>query len=230
MLSEQTTPSRRPRKRGGDLRQRQKAARRARILDAVRELLRESPEAALTTDRIAERAEVAPATVYNLIGPRDKVWEALAGSLMEELGRRLAAAGAGDALGRAREAVALTVALFVDDPAVSRRMLREWEQSGVVLDPSPLDHVRGALADAQAGGRLRADVDVGALAAVVGSACVGAMHEWVAGAINDERFAARALLALDVALAAGAEDRERDRLVRRLRRRRRTRPRTDRAA
>ena len=212
------------------LRERQKTMRRLRILDAARELLRESPDAAVTTERIAERAEVAPATVYNLIGPRDKVWEALAEWFMDELDHRLAAGRARDALGRAREIVKLTVELFADDPIVSRRMLREWEQSGLVLDSSPLGHLRRALADAQSRELLRADVDVGTLAAVVGSACVGAIHQWVAGLIDDEQFGARALLALDVALAAAAADPQRGRFLRRLRTRRAARPATERAA
>jgi AcrR family transcriptional regulator len=214
----------------GGLRERHKAARRARILDATRELLRESPDAAITTERIAERAEVAPATVYNLIGPREKVWEALAASLVEELERRLAAGAAHDALGRARQVVTVTVELFAEDPRVSRRMLREWEQSGLMLAPSPLDRLREAMEVAQSERLLRADADVGALATVVGSACVGAMHQWVAGAIDDERFHARALLALDVALAAAAADPHRDRLLRRLLGRRTPRRRTGRAA
>src|SRR3712207_1019655 len=106
----------------GGLRERHKAARRGRILAAARELVRESPDAAITTERIAERAEVAPATVYNLIGPRHKVWEALAASLTEELEHRLAAGGARSPLERARRVVTATVALFTDDPIVSLRM------------------------------------------------------------------------------------------------------------
>lgn len=202
------------------LRERNKGVRRTRILESARELLRERPEAALTTEQIAARAEVAPATVYNLIGPRDKVWEALAASFTDELERRLAAGGARDPLARAREVVRLTVELFVEEPTVSRRMLREWEESALVLHPSPHDHLRRALADAQSQALLRTDVDVGTLAAVVGSGCVGAMHQWVAGLVDDEHFRARGLLALDVALAAAAEDPHRGRVLRRLRRRR----------
>ncbi|MGA4844968.1 TetR/AcrR family transcriptional regulator [Streptomyces sp. G5(2025)] len=77
----------------GGLREHHKAQRRARILDATRELLRESPESVISTERIAERAAVAPATVYNLIGPREKVWEALAAGFMDELERRLVVLG-----------------------------------------------------------------------------------------------------------------------------------------
>ncbi|WP_051853387.1 TetR/AcrR family transcriptional regulator [Streptomyces aureocirculatus] len=194
---------------GQGLRERHKAERRGRILDAARELLRAEPDSVLGTERIAERAQVAPATVYNLIGPRDKIWEALAAGFTDELERRLTLLGTGDP----RDVVASTVQLFVDDPVVSRRMVREWEQSGLVLDRSPLTQLRRALADARERGVLRADADTDALASVVGTACVGALHQWVAGRIDDERFLARVLLALDVALAAAAADPHRDRLL-----------------
>ncbi|MEU1818999.1 TetR/AcrR family transcriptional regulator [Streptomyces roseifaciens] len=186
----------------GGLRQQHKARRRARILEATRELLCESPESVVTAERIAERAEVAPATVYNLIGSRDKIWEALAAGFMDELEHRLAALGGGDP----REVVRATVLLFVGDPVVSRRMVREWEESGLVLDRSPLTQLRQAMADARRRGLLRADVDTDALAAVVGTSCVGALHQWVVRSIDDDRFLARALFALDVVLAAAAAD------------------------
>ncbi|WP_434587373.1 TetR/AcrR family transcriptional regulator [Streptomyces sp. A5-4] len=193
----------------GGLREQHKAQRRLRILDATRELLRDSPESVITTERIAERAEVAPATVYNLIGPRDKIWEALAAAFMDELRRRLAAVGANDP----REVVKSTVQLFVDDPIVSRRTVREWEQSGLVLDHSPLTQLRRAMADAQTQGLLRADIHTDALAAAVATSCVGALHQWVAALIDGDQFLARALFALDVALAAAAADPHRDQLL-----------------
>ncbi|MET9605184.1 TetR/AcrR family transcriptional regulator [Streptomyces sp. NPDC006512] len=196
---------------GDGLRERHKARRRSRILDATRELLRESPESVISTERIAERAEVSPATVYNLIGPREKIWEALADGFMDELEERLAALGAGDP----REVVGSTVRLFVDDPVVSRRMVRGWEESGLVLDHGrgPLVQLRLAMADARTRGLLRADVDTDALAAVVSASCVGALHQWVSALIDDDRFLARALFALDVALAAGAADAHREQLL-----------------
>jgi len=199
----------------GGLREQHKAQRRTRILEAIRELLRDSPESVISIERIAERAQVAPATVYNLIGPRDKIWEALAAGFMDELERRLAVLGASGP----REVVRSTVHLFVDDPVVSRRMVREWERSGLVLHRSPLTQLRQAMANAQSEGLLHADVDTDALASVVGTACVGALHQWVAALIDDERFFARALFALDVVLAAAAAEPHRDELLAPLRRR-----------
>ncbi|MDJ0467091.1 TetR/AcrR family transcriptional regulator [Streptomyces sp. H27-C3] len=193
----------------GGLREQHKDQRRLRILDATRQLLRDSPETVITTERIAERAEVAPATVYNLIGPRDKIWEALAAGFMDELERRLAALEANDP----REVVRSTVQLFVGDPVVSRRMVREWDESGLVLDRSPLTQLRQAMADAQTQGLLRADIHTDALAATVATSCVGVLHQWVAALIDDDQFLARALFALDVALAAAAADPHRDQLL-----------------
>ncbi|MFJ2771057.1 TetR/AcrR family transcriptional regulator [Streptomyces sp. NPDC087300] len=193
----------------GGLREQRKALRRGRILDATRQLLRDGPESVISTERIAERAEVSPATVYNLIGPREKIWEALAAGFMDELERRLAVRGDGDP----REVVRSTVGLFVDDPVVSRRMVRGWEESGLVLVRSPLGQLRQAMAEARTQGVLRTDVNTGALAATVATSCVGALHQWVAGLIDDDRFLAHALFALDVALAAAAADAHRDRLL-----------------
>ncbi|MEV7446717.1 TetR/AcrR family transcriptional regulator [Streptomyces sp. NPDC091204] len=194
---------------GGGLRERHKARRRVRILDATRELLREGPESVISTERIAERAEVSPATVYNLIGPREKIWEALAGGFMDALEDRLAALGSGDP----QDVVGSTVQLFVGDPVVSRRMVRGWEESGLVLDRSPLVQLRRAMADTRTRGLLRADVDTDALAAMVSTSCVGALHQWVAALIDDDQFLAHALFALDVALAAAAADPHRDQLL-----------------
>ncbi|MEV6758501.1 TetR/AcrR family transcriptional regulator [Streptomyces sp. NPDC051214] len=199
----------------GGLRERHKARRRSRIVEAVRELLREGPKSGISVERIAERAEVAPATVYNLIGPRERIWEALAAGFMEELEHRLAGQGTGDP----HVVVRTTVQLFVADPVVSRRMVRAWEASGLVLDRSPLTRLRDAMEEARARGVLRAEVDVDALAAVVAAACVGALHQWVAALIDDDRFLSRAVFALDVALAAAAADPCREELLEPLRRR-----------
>ncbi|UBI40820.1 MULTISPECIES: TetR/AcrR family transcriptional regulator [Streptomyces] len=201
------------------LRERQKAQRRARILDATRELLRENPESVISAERIARRAGVAPATVYNLVGPRDKIWEALADGFMDRLERRLAASTRGAAGGAVdpRQVVEATVRLFVGDPVVSRRMVREWEASGLVFRRGPLIRLRQAMADARDRGLLRADVDTDALAAAVATSSVGALHQWVAGLIDDDRFFARAVFALDVALAAAAAAPHRDRFLEPLR-------------
>ena len=166
---------------------------------------------------------MAPATVYNLVGTRDKVWEALGAVFVEELERRLAAAPSRDPLQRARQVMRVTVDLFAEDPLVARGLFRGWQESGVVLRGSPASHVRTALEDARVEGLLREDADVGALASVVGSACVGLLHQWAAGILDDARLRTLVNRALDVVIAAGAAAEHRDELHPPLRRRARRR-------
>ena len=55
------------------LREKNKAKRRAAILDAAVELLNVHPWHEVPNEQIAARAEVAPATVYNLVGTRERL-------------------------------------------------------------------------------------------------------------------------------------------------------------
>ena len=70
------------------LRERGKQRRTEQILAAARELLRESPDKALTVERIAARAEVSAPTVFNLIGRRERIWAALADKGLADLDLR----------------------------------------------------------------------------------------------------------------------------------------------
>jgi AcrR family transcriptional regulator len=197
------------------LRERHKQRRRDAILQAARDLLREGGPGELTKERLAARAEVAPATVYNLMGTRAGLWAALADDFMAELERRLAGRPAADPVARIRQVVELVVELFVEDREVSRQMLRGWEDSGLILRRGPasvLIVLSGALAAAQAAGVLVAGLDARRLASSIATACVGAVHQWAAGRIDDRRFRRRARLAVDVALAAAATPRHRARL------------------
>lgn len=201
------------------LRERQKAERVDRILTSARDLLREEGELA-STERIAERAEVSPATIYNLVGPRERLWQALAKWLNDELELGLADVAGRSGLVRARAVVRLCVDLLVADPAVTRCLVQGWEDSGVVLAPGPATHLRAALDQAVDEGDLRPDVATGPLAAVIASACNGGLHEWAAGLIDDTRYRKLAEHSLDVVIAAAAADGKRAELVRPLRRRR----------
>jgi len=58
------------------------AQRIEQILDAARELIREGGVAGLSMRLLAQRANVAPMTTYNLIGSRDEVLVALLRSEM----------------------------------------------------------------------------------------------------------------------------------------------------
>ena len=73
------------------LRERRKLRRVDRILQAARDLLREGGGDVPTVEQVAERAEVATATVFNLVGTRENLWAALANEALAELEERVKA-------------------------------------------------------------------------------------------------------------------------------------------
>lgn len=186
------------------LRERHKARRRAQILEAARQLLRADPEASVTTEQIARRAEVVPATVYNLIGPRDQLWQALAEASMDALEERLAEDPPVDPVQRLHRIGELNIDQLTADPAVARRILRHWQDSGLLLRRTPITHLRTEMRAVAEAGYVRAEVDADALAQVIGAAWVGALHQWAARTIDDATLRERSRYAVDLALAAAA--------------------------
>jgi AcrR family transcriptional regulator len=188
------------------LRERHKQQRRECILAAIRELLRERPDETPTVERIAELADLSPATVFNLVGPREQQWEALCEELLGELDARLAFAADEDPREQARRVVSETAELFIADAAVFRHLVNRWEHSGPLLQENPVPQLRAALRRGQATGMLRPDLHVEALVGHIATACGGALRHWAAGQISDAAFRRRVRFAVDVVFAAGASE------------------------
>jgi len=182
------------------LRERGKRRRVERILDAASELLRERPDEALTVDRIAERAEVAPATVFNLVGPREQIWAALADRVFGDLDAQPVPAD--DPQGRARAVVDGVMRRITADPAVVRALLAGWSQSGRVLHRDPTDIVLECLEAAERDGTVEPGTDLRRLAQLVGAGLNGAVHQWAAGVISDRQLRARGVDLVDLAFVA----------------------------
>jgi AcrR family transcriptional regulator len=199
------TAARCPRQAGG-LRERSKLARTERILQAARELLRERDAQTVTLDQIADRAEVAPGTVFNLVGPRERLFAALIDQAHEQLEEDLARFTGDDPLARTRGIVATLVSIFLADGDVYRQVLKQWPESGTLLRSSPYPPIRQAIADGQAAGLLRSEVDPGRVSAAILAGCVGALHQWSASIISDPAFRDRCLFGAELALAAIAAD------------------------
>ncbi|HTA14082.1 MAG TPA: hypothetical protein VK781_04410 [Solirubrobacteraceae bacterium] len=188
------------------LRERHKRHRRERILAAMRELLRERPDETPTVERIAELADLSPATVFNLVGPREQQWAALCEELLGELDTRLAFTSEEDPRGQARRIVSETAELFIADSAVFRRLVNSWELGGPLLQENPIPRLRAALRRGQDMGMLRADLHIEALVGHIATACGGALRHWAAGQISDAVFRRRVRFAVDVVFAAGANE------------------------
>lgn len=190
------------------LRERGKRRRTERILDAALALLREDPEQSLTVDRIAARAEVAPMTVFNLVGNRDQLWSALADRALQEL--NIHAISAGDPQERARRIVDAVVRILCADAAVFRALLSGWSHGGSVLNRDPTDALIGCLREAADAGQIRSGVNLRRHGEVMAAGLLGTIHQWTAGLLGDRAFRTRARAVVDVAFAAarhGAESR-----------------------
>jgi AcrR family transcriptional regulator len=188
------------------LRERHKRERRGRILEAIRELLRECPNETPTVERIAELAGLSPATVFNLVGPREQQWEALCEELLSELDACLSFAAAEDPREQACRIVGETVELFIADAAVFKHLVNSSGRSGALLQENPVPRLRAELRRGQAAGMLRADLHIEALVGHIATAAGGALRQWAVGHISDAEFRKRVRFAVDVVFAAGTTD------------------------
>jgi AcrR family transcriptional regulator len=188
------------------LRERHKQQRRERILEAIRELLREVPNETPTVERIAELADLSPATVFNLVGPREQQWAALSDALLRELDACLAVAAEQDPREQARRIVCDTAELFIADAAVYRHLINTYGRGGMLLQENPVPQLRAALRRGQATGMLRPDLHVEALVGHIATAAGGALLLWAARQISDAAFRKRVRFAVDVAFAASASE------------------------
>jgi len=188
------------------LRERHKQERRERILEAIRELLRECPNETPTVERIAELADLSPATVFNLVGPREQQWAALCDALLRELDAHLVFAADEDPREQARRIVGETAELFIADAAVFRQLVNNWGRSGSLVQENPIPKLRAALRRGKASGMLRPDLHIDALVGHIATASGGALRQWAAGQISDAAFRKRVRFAVDVVFAASASE------------------------
>ncbi len=182
------------------LRARGKLRRTERILDAALELLRDDPDQNLTVERIAQRAEVATMTVYNLVGTRDEMWRALADRALQDLD--VASIRADDPRERARKIVDAVVRVLSADAGVFRALLAGWSHSGRVLEHDPTVALIGCLEEAAAAGEIRSDVNLRRHGEVLAAGLVGTIHQWTSGLLSDRAFHTRARAVVDTVFAA----------------------------
>jgi AcrR family transcriptional regulator len=101
-------------------RERHKDLRRAAIVDAANDLLREVGADDLSVKMIAERADVSAATIYNLFGAKGAVLEKVYARDFEAFAAKVAALGAMPALEAMFESVRIAADLYRSDPAFYR--------------------------------------------------------------------------------------------------------------
>jgi len=182
------------------LRERSKQLRIDRIVDAALEILRENPDENLTLDRVAARAEVAPMTVFNLIGNRDQLWNAMTDRALKSL--EPSSVAITDPRERAYAIVEEVVRVLRSDPDVFRQLLAGWSQSGRVLQHDPTAALIDCLHQALREGTAKPGVNARKYGEVLAAGLIGTIHQWTAGLLSDRAFRLRARAVVDVVFDA----------------------------
>lgn len=206
------------------LRERNKAMRVEAILDATVSLLDTHRLDDVTTEQIAALANVSPATVYNLVGPRYELLRALVRRVVDDLVETVARAIASndDPVDVAFLIVDHSVGAFTRHSRAYRQVVaagrsasadaaRSSDASQDWIDASELQVA--ALRHAQEIGVVRPDVAPAGLGRQVYISWIGAMEHWSEGRLDDEGFATATRHGLLTVLAASATEQHRDRFV-----------------
>jgi AcrR family transcriptional regulator len=208
------------------------ADRRARILTAARDLIRETGDTELSMRTLAARAGVSLATPYNLFGSKRAVMLAVLED-ERDFAERFERLDASDSIGRIFAAHDLAFSYYAADPDFYRTLWRALlDSSGGdvtgLASPERLEQTRAAwmrlLGAAVHDGYLDADIPLAAVERTLSQQASGALLFWTMGGLPTARLAPSvglgyAMLLHGAATAAGVPllrrevDRYRDRLV-----------------
>ena len=189
------------------LRETNKAKRRDAIVSATRELFRETSADLVSADRIAERAGVSTATVYNLVGRREEVLGAVLAHLFVDIGARIEAANEPDPILRGEAVVRLSVEDFIADADVYRSVVHELSGRAAQhvahhVSPKPVNLQIAAMQAAKEEGRLAAWTDPTAVGWQIFTSNNGALFAWAGRLSSDAAFRGQTLHGFWTAIAA----------------------------
>ena len=201
----------------GGLRERNKAKRREAIVDATLALLGRHSIDDVSIERIAAKAEVSPATVYNLVGGRERLLLACVDRVVDDLVTGLVEAGDdADPIDRALLVVDRSTEAFIARRRAYRQILGavgDFSRAGAMTAIDPAQLQIAAMRDAQQQGIVRRDVPAEAIGRQVYLSYNGAMLAWAGLGLTDDGFRIAVRHGLMTVLAAFATDRHRKRFV-----------------
>ncbi len=192
-----------------------KSGRRERIVDATWELLREIGIDAVSMTLIAERAEVSPATVYNLFGKKSAVLKHVFDRDLTDFERLVEKARARDSLDRIFKAIGIAASLYRADPGFYRAMMHGRGRSDALYSAVSEPRIafwQKMVAHACDDGHLRAGTDAEILGVTLSQIARGAYCEWVAERIGAERLETETSYGFAIALLAHATRKAAERL------------------
>jgi AcrR family transcriptional regulator len=196
-----------------------KERRRQVILEAARELIKESGETGLSMRSLAERASVSTATPYNLFGSKQGVLAALLNADLRRYQRRLRRS-AGDEIELLFDAVSVAREFFDREPEFYRSVLGAVYVAGpgyrTLFGAPRIALWRWLVQRAIDAGQLPPRVDAHALAASLLMIFMAAIMEWVSGQIPLDELESRTHYGLALCLLGVADPAVRPRLEQRL--------------
>ncbi len=210
----------------GGLGERNKAKRRDAILDAALELFDLNASSTVTTDQIAARAEVSPATVYNLIGTREEVLRAIAVRFIQRMTVELAAEAANGSSSRdpmwlQRLLIERSLTALQEHSQAYRHVISYLGGLGTAAQdlqsddgptPDPVEFHAASVALAQRAGAIRKNLNPTAVALQLADNLNGTLIRWSFGGLDDDQLVPLAMHGLVALLLAVATDNERSRL------------------
>lgn len=205
------------------LRDRQRESRRQRTLDAAEGLIRDTGSTDFSMLALAERAELSPATPYNLFGSKAGVMYALLNRSMDQVdrdGKR--ASSHPDPFERVLQVGHAAADVFAADSAFYRPLQRlllsasAAEHRPAFMDRG-LEYWKLALRGLEEGGYLSEEIDIAELARQLEIGFVGALDLWVQEELNDDEFVAQIVYGTALCLLGLADPPAAERLRLRLR-------------
>ena len=180
------------------LRERGKAKRVAEIVSAASDLWRERGIDNVPVARIAAKAEVAPQTLYNLIGGVDAIAFEVIRTALERSDARLAATET-TGVARVLACAQLFSETYVSDSRLFRQLLVRLPRvlfDGTYLGRDVAQVAVTAVRQAQAAGEVMPEIDAERLGRAIYSSYLGALFEWACGDTTDDMFKRSAEIAV----------------------------------
>ena len=200
------------------LRERGKARRQAEIVSAAADLWRTHGIENVSLNQIAARAEVAPQTIYNLIGGVDAIGFAVIKVALDRLDLALEKSSA-TGIALALELARKSAELYISDSALYRQVLVRIPRllfEGVHLGRDTAETAVRAMMSAKVSGEIESGVDPERLGRTIYTNYLGALYEWACGDSEDEAFLRAAKLAVLMPAAACATEAKRAQLTKRV--------------
>lgn len=197
----------------GGKREEGKEARRQRIVEAARELIRETGDTGLSMRAIAARANVSLATPYNLFGSKRGIVTAVLEDA-REFAERFSTLRDLSAVERIFMAVRITLDYHVQDPVFYRTLWvalldprgGDAELWAEVITPQSSQFWRDLLEEARADGAIADDIDMDLLQATLNGRFASVILSWVLGGSSVEELIPAACFGYASALCAAASD------------------------